>query len=88
MYDLISRFIERMNPEDIKNFATKQEIDLSDDEINFIYSFLKKNWQELLGNPNALIMSRYRNQFSPENYEKINSLVNFYRSRYSGYTKR
>ncbi len=88
MYDLISRFIEKMTPNDISNFAKEQNIELSEDETNFIYLFLKKNWQELLGNPNSLIMSRYRNNFSDENYNKINNLVNYYRIKFSGYIKR
>ena len=63
-------------------------INLSDDETKFIYMFLKKNWQELLGNPNSLIMDHYRNEFSDENFNKINNLVEYYRGQYSGYLKR
>lgn len=88
MYDIINRFIDKMSTNDIKDFALKNNINLSDDETKFIYMFLKKNWQELLGNPNSLIMDHYRNEFSDENFNKINNLVEYYRGQYSGYLKR
>lgn len=82
MYDIINRYINKMSQEDIKNFALKEDVILSDDETSFIYTFLTHNWEELLSNPNALVMERYRSHFSEENYNKINNLVNYYRSKY------
>lgn len=88
MYDIINRYINKMTKDDVKNFALTQNIQLNNEEASFIYTFLKKNWEELLGNPNGLIMEKYRNQFSEENYNKINNLVNYYRSTYLNNIKR
>ena len=87
MYDIINRYINKMTVDDIKNFSQTQNINLSDDEASFIYLFLKKNWEELLGNPNALVMERYRSNFSEENYNKINNLVNYYRGKFANNIK-
>jgi len=50
MFNIIERFILRMTKEDIKNFAISKNIDLSDDELNFTYEFVKKNYKTFLGN--------------------------------------
>jgi hypothetical protein len=88
MYDIISRFMDKFTPQDIKDFASKNNIDFNEDEINFVYAFLKKNWEEILANPNLLILDHYRSHFSPENYDKIKNLVDYYRSQYTSNLKR
>ena len=82
MYGIIERYINNLTKEDINNFASKNNIFLSNDELEFTYSFVKKNYKEVLGNPDLLILDRYKNKFSEENFVKIKKLFIEYRSKY------
>ena len=53
MYNIIERYMNKLSAQDIDNFARKNNIFLSNDELNFTFHFVKKNWQYLLNNPNV-----------------------------------
>lgn len=82
MYNLISRYISKMSKDDINNFAIKKNIILSDEELSFTYEFIKKNWNQILSNPNMLNLDRYKNIYSEENFNKIKVLFSEYYSKY------
>lgn len=82
MYDIISRYMDKLTKENIITFAQNNDINLSEEEATFIYDFLEKNWSELLGSPDTLVMSRYKDKFSEDNYLKLDRLVNQYRNKY------
>ena len=71
-----------MNITDVNYFAVKNNIYLSDNELNFIYNYIKNNYMYLLDNTNSFDLSKYKNNFSEENYYKINNLINEYKNRY------
>ena len=53
-----------LKKEDVDNFAKSKNTYLSSEELDFTYNFLKKNWQDILKNPNAFDINRYKNNFS------------------------
>lgn len=85
MFNLISRYMNKITKEDINNFALNKNIYLSDDELLFTYEFIKKNWNQILSNPNMLNLDRYKNKYSEENFRKIKILFNEYYSKYHKY---
>ena len=85
MYNLISRYINKMSKEDINKFALNKNINLSDDELDFTYVFIKKNWDQILSNPNSLNLDRYKSKYSSENFNKIKILFAEYYSKYHKY---
>lgn len=87
MYNMISRYILKLTKEDVNNFAIKKNIILSEDELNFVYTFIKKNWEQILGNPKLLHLERYQNNFTPENFLKIQKLCNEYSAKYQAFLK-
>ena len=82
MFNIIERYINNMSVDDIRNFATAKDINLSDDELTFTYNFVKKNWEQVINNPKLLNLERYKDRFSPENFTKIQKLFNEYSARY------
>ena len=82
MYNLISRYMNRITKEDINNFAISKNIHLNDDELSFSFEFIKKNWNQILSNPNFLNFERFKDKYSNENYHKIQILFNEYYSKY------
>lgn len=82
MYNLIERYINKMNIEDINNFAKSKNINLSNEELSFTYNFIKKNYQDMLKNPQVFSLDRYKNNYSIENYNKINKVYEEYKNKY------
>ena len=69
MYNIIERYLHELKKEDVQNFAIKNDVYLSEEELTFTYQFVKKNWQILLGNPNSFNFAKYKDHFSEENYQ-------------------
>lgn len=75
----------RLTKEEVNNFAISKNIHLSSNELDFVYDFVKKNWEQVIKNPKLLHLERYQNQFSPENFAKISKLFNEYSAKYQSF---
>ncbi|MDD2505306.1 MAG: hypothetical protein PHF21_03430 [Bacilli bacterium] len=78
---IIEGYIKNLTKDDIYNFAIKNNIDLTLEELNFTYNFIKTNYQEVLKSPNNFNFDKYRNNFSKNNFLKIEQLI----KKYSNY---
>ena len=78
MNNLIETYINKLTKQDILNFAIKNNLKVTDEELNFVYNFIKYNYKTVLNNPNSFNLSNYKNNFSSENYNFINSLISKY----------
>lgn len=85
MFNLIDRYMSRLEKEDVQNFAIKNNVSLNEEELNFTYDFVKKNWRIILSNPNTFQFEKYRNQFTEENFAKINYLIKEYIKKYQAF---
>ncbi len=85
MYNLIKAYMGRMTINDVNNFAQSKNIFLSAEELNFVYVFISKNWEQIIKNPKLLNLDRYKEHFSEENFNKIKKLFLEYSSRYSSF---
>lgn len=83
MFQLIKNYVSRMTKEDVIRFTQKNDIYLNEYELDFTYRFIKKNYEALYANPN-IDLSKYKEQFSEENYNKIMKLVAEYKAKYLG----
>lgn len=79
MNNLITSYVNKMQKEDIINFAKKNNLVVSEAEIDFVYSFIKSHHQEVLKNPESFDITLYKNQFSNENYQFIKNLIDKYK---------
>ncbi len=85
MFILIERYLDNLSLEDLNNLAINKGINLSPDELNFSYNFIKKNWKTILSNHGVFNMDKYQDKFSEENFQKIKILIKEYRTKYSNY---
>ncbi len=85
MFNIIERYMNKITKNDVDNFARKNNIFLSEEELEFTYIFVKKNWQTIIANPATLNLDRYKNQFTEENLEKIKKLFKEYSTRYKSF---
>ena len=82
MYNLIKRYMDKLTKEEVQSFAMKNNIILTEEELNFTYTFVKKNGEMIIRNPNLLQFDRFKDQFSTENFVKIQRLFVMYYQKY------
>lgn len=87
MYNLIKRVMLNLSKEEVNNFALSKNVYLTQEELDFTYDFVKKNWEQVISNPSLLNLERYKNHFSSENFNKINKLFNEYSAKYQAFLK-
>lgn len=82
MFNLIEKYMNKIAISDVNNFAISKSVSLNNEELEFTYNFIKKNYKEILGNPSLLNLDLYKNKFSPENFEKVKKILNEYYTKY------
>ena len=79
MINMVEPYINKITKNDIYNFALNNNIKLNNNELEFIYNFIKTRYKDVLNNPNSFSLVKYKNNFSNENFIKINAIVNKYK---------
>lgn len=75
MYDyLINEYVNKLTLKEIKEFAYKQGIELTQSELDLIYDTIKKHWRTFVhGNPRP-IFEDIKTRVRPITYNKIENL--------------
>ena len=79
--EIIKKYINILTKEDIKRYALKENIEVTNEEITIIYNFIKTNYQEILNN-NEKSFYLLKQKLKPELYNTIISLYNKYKTKY------
>lgn len=83
MYDfLINEYINRLNTEEIRKFAYKKGVELTDDETDIIYEYTKKYWRTFLHGNTRPILDELKTKVRPLTYNKIETLYIEARDKY------
>ncbi len=85
MKHLIEKYIDNLSIGDVNLFLNKNNINLNGQELEFTYNYIKKNWNQILSDPNSFNFENYKNVYTSINYNKLNNLINEYRAKYSKY---
>lgn len=85
MYNIIELYINKLRKEDVSNFAVSKSVYLSNEELDFTYDFIKKNWKDIVKNPNLFDIYRYKNKYTPENFNKIKKVFQEYLQKFRNY---
>ena len=85
MFSLLERYINNLSIDQVNNYALANNISLNEEELNFTYSFIKKNWQNIFTNHGNFDISRYKDRYTEENYIKIVKLYKESLQKYSHY---
>ena len=72
-----------LTKEDINKFALSKNCSLSKDELDFTYTFIKNNWQNILKNPNSFNIDKYKNYYSEQNFIKVKKVFQEYFHKFS-----
>lgn len=82
MINIIEKYMQNLSIDKVDSFARSKNVNLSNDELEFTYSFIKKNYKEILTNPNMFKIDRYKSKYSEETFEKIKKVYTEYFSKY------
>lgn len=69
-----------MNIEDIKNYASKNNINISNTESIIIYNFIKINYKSILNGDESSLL-KLKNNLREDLYKKIMELYMYYKSK-------
>ncbi len=87
MFNIIGAYINKLTKDDVNKFAISKGANLSNEELEFTYSFIKKNWKDVLKNPSIFDIERYSKYYSNDNFIKIKQVFNEYFQKFSSYLK-
>lgn len=87
MYNIIERYMQKIKKEDVEQFALSKNVHLSNDELDFTYLFLKKNWQEIIKNPSIFNIDRYKDRYTEENFKKVKQVYLEYFQKFGSLLK-
>lgn len=82
MLEFIKQYISTLKIEGLKKFTISKGIFLDEEELSFLFNFIKKNYEALYLNPD-IDLSKYRNYFKGDNFDKIIELVNDAKIKYA-----
>ena len=82
MEQVIKKYIDKININDINRFANNNNISLNNDELNLIYKYVKNDWKTIIyGNYNS-ILNDLKSKISIDKYNKIEQLFYKFKSKY------
>lgn len=74
MEKMINSYVNKLTKNDIIKFADKNNITLTNNEVDIIFNTIKKDWQDLLHNPNKV----FNNIKSKVSLNTYNNIIYFY----------
>lgn len=78
MYEnIIKNYVNKLTKNHIKNFCIKENITISNEEINIIYYYIKNNWKDIMYNPNPYLKIA-KEKLNKDVYEKLLDLKDKY----------
>lgn len=84
MKSLIKNYIELLTVEKLNDFGIKNNILLTNNELEFLLSLVKENYEDILDNEDKYL-NILKENFSEDKYIKIKDLFLYYKNKYKGY---
>ena len=76
---IIINYIKRLTKQDIINFCIKQNINLTEKEIDIIYYYIKNKYKNLFNGKEQILLSEIKSQVSKSTYNKILEYYELYK---------
>lgn len=78
--NIIKKYINALNKEDIINFAKKENFILSNEELDIIYNALKNRYEEIYYN-GINVINEYKESFTSKTYNKLIEIYDKYKEK-------
>ena len=84
MKSLIKNYIDLLTIDKLKEFALKNGINLTDNELEYLLNLVKNNCEDILKN-DTKYLEEVKNNININEYLKVKELYLYYKNRYKGY---
>ena len=84
MKSLIKNYIELLSIDKLKEFSSKNNINLTNKELNYLLNLVKNNYEDILKD-DTKYLEDVKNNINPSEFVKIKELYSYYKNRYKGY---
>ena len=85
IFKIIENYINNLTKSDIISFSNKNNINLNNQELDYIYNIVKKDYKILLSDNYDIIFKNANNVIRDDNLKKIYNLFLDYRFKYKNY---
>ena len=82
---LIKHFINKLTIKDVEKYSKSQNINLNQNEIEFIYKTIKHNWYTIIYEDYTPILNELKQNINQSEYQKIHNLFITYKDKYKNY---
>ena len=82
---VISQYINKITKKDVLDFAQKKDIELNNDELEFIFSKIKNNWKTIIFGDPSSIFEELKTKTSTQKYNQIEQLYYEFKKKYRAY---
>lgn len=83
--NLINNYIAKMTINDVYSFASKQGINLNDNEASIIYNKIKNNYKTIIYGDASNIFNDVKGKISDNTYIKMEQLYRTFKEKYRDY---
>lgn len=84
MKSLIKNYIDKLTVDKLEEFAVKNDIELSTNELEYLLNLVKNNFEDILVNETKYLDLVQKN-INPTAFIKVKELYLYYKNRYKGY---
>ena len=84
MKSLVKNYIDKLSIDNLKEFGLKNDITLTDSELNYLLNLVKNNFDDILKN-DTKYLEDLKNNINPNEFIKVKDLYLYYKNRYQGY---
>lgn len=82
---IIQKYVDMLTKEDIVKFASFQNEILTNNEVDFLYNIIKKEWKTIIFGNYQVILSQYKEHLSVDKWNKIENLILEYKEKYKNF---
>ncbi len=82
---IIQKYVDMLTKEDIVKFASFQNEILTNNEVDFLYNIIKKEWKTIIFGDYRIILNQYKNNLSVDKWNKIENLIIEYKEKYKSF---
>lgn len=84
MKSLIRNYINLLTIEKLEEFGIKNDIHLSNDELNFLLKLVKEHYEDIMKDDSKYLEELEKN-INHNEFVKVKELYLYYKNRYKGY---
>ena len=79
---LIKEYINKLTIDDIKNYANKKNISITEYDAIILYTYAKKNYQDFLKGNDEIIINELKEKLNPNTFKEAYKLYLEYKIKY------